>query len=219
MKDIAITSAEVLGQTPATTPRRRDGRATRVPAIIDASMNVFATEGNAGFTLRRIASDAGISLRTLQHYFSTREDLLRTTIEAFSTRYLERYRALARDKLYSPEARLEAIVDNVFSIFTGSSSSASAFVIECWSLAEHEEFVREEVAKIEGQFMEIFAGLVAKISPTLTSVECTLRAALLLSHLQGLLVFIRRATDNKPDLDAFRLATKVVWKAISKAAQ
>lgn len=219
MKEMTITSAEVLGPTAASTPKRRGNRATRVPAIIEASINVFATEGNAGFTQRRIASDAGIRLRTLQHYFSTREELLRATIEEFVGRYLERYRVIALDKLSSPEARLDAIVDDVFSTLTGPGTSMSTFALECWSLAEHEEFVREEVAKVDGQIMEMFAGLVAKISPTLTSAECTLRAALLLSHLQGLLVFIRRSGDNKPELEAFRHATKVVWKAISKAAQ
>ncbi|AIO37082.1 bacterial regulatory s, tetR family protein [Burkholderia cenocepacia] len=220
MKEMTITSAEVLGPTAAIAPKRRGNRATRVPAIIEASINVFATEGNAGFTQRRIASDAGIRLRTLQHYFSTREELLRATIEEFVGRYIERYRVIALDKLRSPEARLDALVDDVFStILTGPGARASTFALECWSLAEHEEFVREEVAKVDEQFMEMFSGLVAKISPTLTSAECSLRAALLLSHLQGLLVFIRRAGDNKPELETFRHATKVVWKAISKAAQ
>jgi DNA-binding transcriptional regulator YbjK len=219
MKDMTITSADVLGKTAAGTPRQRGNRTTRVPAIIEAATIVFASEGNAGFTQRRIASDAGIRLRTLQHYFGTRDELLRATIEAFTGRYLERYRMIVQDKLRSPEARLDTIVDEAFSVLTAPGGRVSAFVLECWSLAEHEAFLHEVMAKSTGEFQDLLAGLVAKINPTLTSSECALRAALLLSHLQGLLVYMRRAGDHIPDADEFRSSLKVVWRALSKAPQ
>jgi hypothetical protein len=95
----------------------------------------------------------------------------------------------------------------------------SAFALEWWSLAEHEAFARDLMEETTGAFVEIFAGLVAKINPELTSRECALRGALLLSHMHGLVVFIRRAGDALPDVDAFRVATKVVWQALSKAPQ
>ena len=71
------------------------------------------------------------------------------------------------------------------------------------------------MAKISGELQELFTGLVGKINPALPTGECALRGALLVSHLQGLLVFTRRAGDHVPDRDAFRAATKVVWKALS----
>lgn len=219
MKDMTITSANVLGQTAAGTPRQRGNRTTRVPAIIEAATIVFASEGNAGFTQRRIASDAGIRLRTLQHYFSTREELLRATIEAFTSRYLEHYRMIVQDKLRSPEARLDAIVDEAFSVLTTPGGRVSSFVLECWSLSEHEPFLHDVMAKSTWEFQDLLAGLVAKINPILTAGECALRAALLLSHLQGLLVYMRRAGDRVPEADEFRRSLKVVWRALSKAPQ
>jgi AcrR family transcriptional regulator len=217
MKEMTITSAEVLGTTATSTPRRRGTRATRVPAILEVAINVLATQGNAGFTQRRIANDAGIRLRTLQHYFSTREELLRATVEESVKLYLGRYLTVAKDTLRSPEARLDAIVDETFSMLTGPSANLSAFALECWSLATHEEFVRKYMTDAQGEFKEMFAGLVAKINPTLAEGECALRGALLVSHLQGLVVFTRLAGSSMPDLDAFRFATKVVWRALSKA--
>jgi AcrR family transcriptional regulator len=219
MKEMTITSAEMLGSKAPEEPRRRGNRTTRVPEILEVSISVFATDGNAGFTQRRVASDAGVRLSTLQHYFGTRENLLRATMEAMTNRYLELYRTLARDKLRSPEARLDAIVDETFAALTGPDTRVGAFTLECWSLAEHEDFVRDLMAESTGDFQEILAGLVAKINPALTSAECALRGALLLSNLQGLVVFIRRAGDNAPELGAFRAAAKVVWKALSKAPQ
>lgn len=216
MEKMSVTSKDIVGATSA----RRGNRTTRVPAILEVAIRVFATQGNAGFSVRRIASDAGIQLRTLQHYFSTREELLRATIEEITRRYVERYTAIAKDKLLSPEARLDAIVDEIFSELTGPNGGiVGGFALECWSLAEHEEFARNLIAESTGEFQELFVGLVAKINPTLAASECAMRGAQLLSHLFGLVVYIRRAGDNNPDWGEFRQVTKVVWKALSKASQ
>ncbi|MBN3788529.1 TetR/AcrR family transcriptional regulator [Burkholderia sp. Ac-20353] len=218
MKEMTIRTGEVLASTERA-PARRGNRTTRVPAILEVAINVFATLGNTGFTQRRIASEAGIQLRTLQHYFSTREELLRATMEEMTRRYVERYVAIARDKRRSPEASLDALVDETFEVLTAPGTNVSAFAFECWSLAEHETFARDLMAKVTGELQEMFVELVAKISPTLTVVECTLRGAQLVSQLYGLVAFIRRAGDNCPDLVAFRQVTKLVWKALGKAPQ
>ncbi|WP_243469191.1 TetR/AcrR family transcriptional regulator [Paraburkholderia sp. PGU19] len=215
---MTITSADVVGATQPS-PKQRGNRATRVPAILEVAINVFATLGNAGFTQRRIANDAGIRLRTLQHYFGTREELLRATIEENSQRHLRRYMALATDKRLSPERRLDAIVDQAVAVLTSPESNVSAFTIECWSLAAHEEFARALIEKLTGEYQGLLVRLVGEINPTLTVAECTLRGAQLLSHLCGLFIYIRQAGVNRPDMDAFQRVTKVVWKAISKAPQ
>lgn len=218
MKNLTISSAD-LGNKGAEAPKRRGNRSTRVPAIIEVAIEVFASEGNAGFTQRRIASDAGILLRTLQHYFSTREELLRATIEAFTNRYFQHYQTIAHDKARPPEARLDTIVDEAFSVLTSPGGNrVCAFVLESWSLAEHEPSLHVLMAKTTADFQDLLANLISQINPDLASAECTLRGALLLSHLQGLVVFIRRCDANTPDLDSFRHAMKVVWRALSKAS-
>lgn len=218
MKDLTISSAD-LANVDADAPRRRGNRSTRVPAIIEVAIEVFASEGNAGFTLRRIASDAGIRLRTLQHYFGTREELLRATIEAFTDRYFEHYQALAQDTTRAAEARLDVIVDEAFSVLTAPGGNhVCAFVLESWSLAEHEPSVHALLTKSTADFQDLLAALIQQIHPSLPSEECTLRGALLLSQLQGLVVFLRRSAANAPDPDAFRHAMKVVWRALSNAS-
>lgn len=73
MRELAIelTGAKEL----ADEPKRRGNRTTRIPEIVEAAINVLAQYGNVGFALRRVASDVGIHLATLQYYFPTREDL------------------------------------------------------------------------------------------------------------------------------------------------
>ncbi|WP_434106468.1 TetR/AcrR family transcriptional regulator [Paraburkholderia caffeinilytica] len=217
MKDLKISSKELGAKEPDAAPKRRGNRATRIPEILETAIRVFAAQGNAGFTQRRVAADAGIRLATLQHYFGSREVLLHSTIQELAKRYLERYRALATDKDTAPEARLEAILDETFAALTDPDNVVSSFALECWCLAEHMQSVSELMVHVSGEFQDIFSELVAQINTELPREECRLRGALIYSHWQGLIVFLRRAKQNAPEPAAFRTATKVVWKALSKA--
>src|ERR1700680_3910567 len=107
MEIMSITSDEISGKNAKGTPRQRGNRTTRVPEILEVAIHVFASEGNAGFTQRRVAADAGGGLSTLQHYFGSRESLLQSTIEEMGKRYIGRFQLLADDTHQSPEAPLK----------------------------------------------------------------------------------------------------------------
>ncbi|VVD33747.1 TetR/AcrR family transcriptional regulator [Paraburkholderia dioscoreae] len=219
MKDISLSSADLGGQDGRSPLRQRGNRTTRIPEIIEASIRVFASEGNIGFTQRRVAAEAQIRLGTLQHYFGSRDTLLLATIEEVARRYLEQYRSLSANTALSPWARLEAILDDVFDALTASDNVVSPFAFECWCLAEHQPAVRELMVKVSKEFQALFSGLVSQINIALPAEECRLRGALLYSHWEGLIVFLRRSGSTGFDAAAFRTATKVVWKAMSVAPQ
>jgi AcrR family transcriptional regulator len=200
-------------------PKRRGNRTTRTPEILEAAIDVLAKYGNAGFALRRVASEVGIHLATLQHYFPSREDLLRAAMEEVAARYLTLYQSLVKDDERSPEVRLDAIVDVAFDELTKPGTHIAPFCLEGWSMGEREEFARSLVARFNRQFQETFASLVGKINPSLTPQECALRGRLLYSHMAGLIVLVRPVRGGSADVEALRAATKVVWRALSAAPQ
>lgn len=219
MKEITLSSAELGGRDAQSPVRQRGNRSTRIPEILEAAIRVFASEGNVGFTQRRVAAEAQIRLGTLQHYFGSRDALLLATIEEVARRYLDQYRSLSSDSTLSPSARLDAVLDDVFDALTDTHNVISPFAFECWCLAEHQAAVRELMVKVSREFQALFSGLVAQINGALPPEECRLRGALLYSHWEGLIVFLRRAGPGGFDVAAFRTATKVVWKAMSVAPQ
>lgn len=218
MKKLAISSAAILGEKKAAKVKQRGDRASRIPELIEASINVFASVGYGGYSINRVAADVGVRLSTLQHYFPTREKLLQATIREMYRRYVERYANLGTNKLQSPEARLDALIDEFFDEILIGPSNVSQFVLESWTLAEHEPYVSELVREGNKQFQQIWLNLIATINPSLSEKECSIRASLIEAHAQGLMVFCRRGGPGLPDSEALRHATKVVWRALSKAA-
>ena len=217
MKKLSLSSTAIFDpQTPASA-RRRGNRDSRVPEIIEVSINVLIAAGYAGYTINRVANDAGIRLSTLQHYFSTREVLLRATIEEIAKRYFERFRKFAENRSRSPQARLDSIVDDAFADFVGPGLSAG--VVETWGLALHESFARDVVVDVQKQFSRLFAQLVGEINPELSVEERELRGELIMSSCQGLVIFLRWCDDDVSRLHAFRRAIKVVWSGLGKAEE
>ncbi|AFQ51723.1 TetR/AcrR family transcriptional regulator [Burkholderia cepacia] len=217
MKKLTLTSAAIFDPQTTAPVRRRGNRESRVPEIIDVSIGVLIAAGYAGYTINRVANDAGIRLSTLQHYFSTREALLRATIEEIARRYFERFRGFAENRNRSPQARLESIIDDAFADFVKPGLSAG--VIESWGLAQHEPFARDVIVDVQKQFTRLFALLVGEINPELSTEERELRGALIVSSCQGLVIFLRWNEGDAAHLHAFRKAVKAVWNGIGMAGE
>ncbi|WP_341315152.1 TetR/AcrR family transcriptional regulator [Paraburkholderia sp. IMGN_8] len=215
MKKLTLTSEAIFDPRTTILTRRRGNRESRVPEIIDVSINVLIAAGYAGYTINRVANDAGIRLSTLQHYFATREALLRATIEEVSKRYFERFRGIAENRNRSPQVRLEAIIDDAFAELVKPGMPAAIF--ESWGLALHEPFARDVVLERQKQFTGLFSNLVGELNPALSMEECELRGALILSSCQGLVVFLRWTEHSPSQLNTFRKAVKVVWSGLGKA--
>jgi AcrR family transcriptional regulator len=68
---------------------------TTLPAqrarILDAALGLVSEHGAAGTSMRRLASDCGLNVATIYHYFPSKADLLRALIE--ERRYGERMAA------------------------------------------------------------------------------------------------------------------------------
>lgn len=83
-------------QTPTDHTRRRT-------QIIDAVLDVVATGGLDKVTMRSVANTAGVSLRLVQYYFGTKEQLMRDTLHHLED--LSRQRWQRRRERLGPHAR------------------------------------------------------------------------------------------------------------------
>jgi AcrR family transcriptional regulator len=82
----------------------------RRPAILAAAMRAVTERGFDGVRLADVASQAHVSVGTIQHYFGSKDALLAATFVEANRSSIERARASAAGAGAHPWARLEAIV-------------------------------------------------------------------------------------------------------------
>ncbi len=100
--------------TPERRPYRRESEETRREALIGAALDIVATEGPAQATVRAIADRAGVTPGLIRHYFTSKEELVRTAYLTMMDRMTtDSRRGLdAADAPVDPAARLALFVAN-----------------------------------------------------------------------------------------------------------
>jgi len=69
-------------------------RATAEGALLDAAERLLVDSGHAAVTTRRLAEEAGVNHGLVHYYFGSIESVLARTLERFTSRLIERQRAL-----------------------------------------------------------------------------------------------------------------------------
>lgn len=82
--------------------------------IVDAAEYLIALHGYDALKLRDVAQQAGVSIGTIQHYFVTRNDLLRNTVRVASERRAGQWSQLGGDKS-EPREQLMALLEGAVS--------------------------------------------------------------------------------------------------------
>jgi AcrR family transcriptional regulator len=214
MKPLAIDSATLMGSQELATPQQRK-RESRLRAILETAQLVFRRDGYAAFTLRRVAAEAGLQLGTLQHYFPSRELLLKTMIVQTIRSYNDNYDRIARSE--APVARrVQAIIEEVLSEVQDESDRA--FLLETAAVANHERFAAEALADSHRQYLDMWSRLIGEMNPGLNVDERRMRALLVAAQLEGLMPFLQVGTPGAvPDSKALAHAVRVVAFSLSSA--
>ena len=161
---------------------------TRLVSILDAAREVFMEAGYGGFTMRRIASRAGITIGNLNYYYRTKEDLLQDLLEYVINDYLvefERRRLIAG---HSPEKQLLAVLK--FWIDDLGTQETTIFFPELWALGNHEPRIAELVDELYAKARLPLNELIPQINPTLTRKEAERMALYMCAAMEGLTVFV-----------------------------
>ena len=155
-------------------------------AILAAATQVFIDEGFASFGLRRVAQAMGISLGTLQYYFPTLDDLLGATLVGLMNTANEEVYKIA-DGPEPVEDRIILVCD--FVIEVNRRQTTSQLIFEALSLAQRNAMARRIVADSYNDYRSVLVRLIAEASPQLAPGDCLVRATMIASLLEGLVIF------------------------------
>lgn len=82
----------VTPSVPWSVPKKIDHQARRLQ-LIDAVWRITRRDGWDAVSLRKVAAQAGVSMGMVQHYFTTKDEMLRFAIEMISEDVRGRIRA------------------------------------------------------------------------------------------------------------------------------
>ena len=175
--------------------RARTGTDTAARIIL-AARELVMNEGYAQFSMRNVASHAGVRLANVQYYFKTREDLIKALLQDTGARYRASYDELRARAPQDRIARFEAIIE--FNLKDIARAETRRYFIQLWALLTeidgHAGHLMDDLYAIDiQQLSECIADLV----PGTDLAEVRRRASLLAAMIEGMVV-VRGAHSRNP---------------------
>lgn len=159
--------------------------------ILDAAESLFASRGFEGASLRRITAAAGVNLSVVYYYFSTKEELLRASIERYLLPVLEKEKQLLKEALAetrgAPVALRKLLEIFVLPHLTGMPEKAMCLISIIFG--RHGDMEKQAIKTLSGtiaETTEVFHREFSRTLPKLNVHELRLRLLTLRLSLYGL---------------------------------
>ena len=177
--------------------------------ILDTTIEVLANEGYSSVSMRGIAERIGIHLATLQYYFPTKRDLLKSTIERSISCAVRETDELLSTSNSDPikilrkalKAHLNACRD----------PTICKLFVALWGMSSHDEDVSYSLSEFYHRDCQRYAALIKNANPKLSVSVCNNMAILILAQLEGLVLFI---SPGKPFENKYRVIEKQFWSQL-----
>lgn len=179
--------------------RVRRSQAEGALAIVDAAVRVLARDGLDGLSVRKVASEAHLSVGAVQHHYATKDALLVASSEHVAAQFVKQAEQVSR-QAFSENGVFAAFVAfcellaNASSTRDDRSDDVTASIVWLWFAAKATQPgpVADAFAQSWSRTEEYLAGVISDLFPTLDAAE---EAGHLLAVLDG--IATARAAEPK----------------------
>jgi AcrR family transcriptional regulator len=188
----------------------------RAHEILQAARTLLAAEGYAGLSMRRVATEVGMSLSNLQHYYQSKDALLEAlllfTMDLFQTKVDAIAAAMAGaaplDRFLSTcDMFLEEITDPV----------THAIFFELWALASRNEFASRLMDKMLARERKTIFNMIRGLNPAIGDEEYMQRAILMVAQVEGLMLFRLNQEQRRAEFLAVRASMRKALLTLATA--
>jgi AcrR family transcriptional regulator len=155
----------------------------KVLEILETATNLLAYEGYSKFTMRRVAEELGITLRNVQYYFNTKQNLFESVIELRLKKDIESAQKVIDEVGKSPEERFLAFVD--YSLAENTTRFIRGLQFELWALSNHNEFAAKSRDYMTFEHCNFIYNLITPLTKNQSEQMRREKSVLLLAMLQG----------------------------------
>ena len=203
---MAITGTKMLAS---------DAYREKQTAILKVAGRVLSQDGYASFSMRKIAADSGLSLRTIQHYFPTKRVLLSATVDYVVGTFRNYRPKLERIAKKHGGQRVLSECIKIF-ITVSIVAEQGEFSLECWSVARKEPAVRETLMGLQKSGMEYAAWILLQCNPELSEKEAEIRGTIVFSTMSGLVPLLLCDSLKANKLPRVRRELETYFLALAK---
>ncbi len=155
--------------------------------ILRAALSLLVNHGAAALTLRRIATEAGMNLGSLNYYFRSKKDLIREWLNAIISSYEGAFRQIVHVPGARPEERLASLIELTLDDIT--TKKTTRFFPELWAMANHDPFIHERMTELYDRARVSLNELIGEINPELSGEQREAVALFISASMEGMTVF------------------------------
>lgn len=130
--------------------------AERYGELLARAVEISAAEGLSAVTLRRVATDLGVTPGLVSHYFSSAEQLITAAFRTAAVADMSEARSHMAAAL-TPTGKMDALVNY---LLDESSEDASALWLDAWSLGRRNAPLASEANALTAEWLECIAQIV-----------------------------------------------------------
>ena len=188
---------------------REEARGQKIDHILSVAASLFASEGLAGVSMRRVAANAGVTLSTLQHYFGNRQNLVELTINSLLDLYIADFTAISRDTSIPAQDRFLRVMDELLG--SASTPVIEAFYVHLWAAAAQDTVILEHIREAYAGYFEALSSIIGQMRPDWPVERVTSTALAVGTQVDGLLVTRLIGPPSLPAWDGVLSGVKGFW--------
>jgi len=166
--------------------------------ILEEAKNIIVEDGFLGLSFRAIAKRTGTTVGNIGYYYGTKDDLMAELAEYIFDKWEIR---VQRDMPPSPSDQLAKFRYLIRSMIDQNKQRKTMFLLlEMWALANRSPEVAKMMDTFYGRLRGAIERMIGDLNPKMAAGARALRAALITSQIEGLMILVGPTKPKHPEL-------------------
>lgn len=166
---------------------KRESSKIRSLEILEATRVMLSEQGYDKLSLRKIAAITGIHLKTLQHYFPTKEILIKSTLEYVLSLYDKKVQEITTHSS-DPEKNFKNYIK--YLIEDTKNIQTAGFFYQLWAMSHVDEKTNNIMDKMYLDHTNNIENLIEILNPDMGNHMRKHRAVMIAALIEGMMLFV-----------------------------
>jgi AcrR family transcriptional regulator len=166
---------------------KRESSKKRNLEILEATRVLLSEKGYDKLSLRKIAAITGIHLKTLQHYFPTKEILIKSTLEYVISLYDKKVQEISTHSS-DPEKNFKNYIK--YLIEDTKNIQTAGFFYQLWAMSYVDEKTNNIMNKMYLDHTNNIENLIEALNPDMGDHMRKQRAVMISALIEGMMLFV-----------------------------